>query len=50
MLIGPEPTTDRFHVISYGKEEGKVRICFLTVYAALCSEGYKDMSSSLADQ
>jgi hypothetical protein len=26
MLIGPEPTTDRFHVISYGKEEGKVRI------------------------
>ena len=24
MLIGPEPTTDRFHVISYGKDEGKV--------------------------
>ena len=24
MIIGPEPTTDRFEIISYGKEDGKV--------------------------
>ena len=24
MLIGPEPTTDRFEIVSYGKEDGKV--------------------------
>jgi len=26
MLIGPEPTTDRFEIVSYGKEDGKVEI------------------------
>ncbi len=31
MLIGPEPTTDRFHVISYGKEEGKVGHIYICV-------------------
>jgi hypothetical protein len=40
MLIGPEPTTDRFHVISYGKEEGKVRI---KIFLSICSSVFRGL-------